>query len=87
MNYVPSLNEFEAMLDKQDSLSDFFLDLDADKDGKVSLADVQVFLEDIGKNVSLEELKKDLQSMEIDVNDNIDKDTFVEIMFPRFQVK
>lgn len=79
------MNDFEAMLDKQDTLSDFFLDLDGDNDGKVSLRDVQNFLEDIGKVVSLDELKKDAQSN--DVNDTIDKDTFIEIMFPRFQMK
>ena len=87
VNYIPSLNEFEAMLDKQDTLSDFFNDLDVDKDGKVSLSEVQSFFEDIGKSVSLEELKKDLQSKEIDPNDKIDKDAFIEIMFPRFQMK
>ena len=87
INYIPSLNEFDAMLDKQETLSDFFSDLDADKDGRVSLSEVQTFLEDIGKKVSLEELKTDLQSMEIDANDSIDKDAFIEIMFPRFQMK
>ena len=87
VNYIPSLNEFEAMLDKQETLSEFFTDLDADKDGKVSLSEVQTFLEDIGKEVSLEELKMDLESMEIDGNDSIDKDAFIEIMFPRFQMK
>ena len=79
------MNEFEAMLDKQDTLSDFFVDLDADKDGKVSISEIQTFLEDIGKKVTIEELMKDLKSMEID--ENIDKDAFVEIMFPRFQMK
>lgn len=87
VNYIPSLNDFEAMLDKQETLSDFFVDLDTNRDGKVSLSEVQSFLEDIGKETSLEELEKDAQSIELDVNGNIDKDTFIEIMFPRFQMK
>lgn len=79
------MNEFEAMLDKQDTLSDFFVELDADKDGKVSISEIQAFLEDIGKKVTIEELMRDLKSMEID--ENVDKDAFIEIMFPRFQMK
>lgn len=75
------------MLDKQEALTEFFMDLDGDKDGKISLEDVQNFLEDIGKKVSLEEIKKGLKSIDVDVNGNIDKDTFIEIMFPRFQMQ
>ncbi len=87
LNYIPNLNDFEQMLDKQETLSDFFMDLDEDGDGHVSLDQVQGFLSDIGKNISLEELKKDLKAMEADVNDKIDKDAFIEIMFPRFQMR
>ena len=87
LNYIPNFNDFDAMLDKQEALTEFFMDLDGDKDGKISLEDVQNFLEDIGKKVSLEEIKKDLKSIDVDMNGNIDKDTFIEIMFPRFQMQ
>ena len=87
LNYIPNLNDFESMLDKQETLSDFFVDLDQDKDGKVSLKDVQNFLEDIGKKISIEEIKKDLNSVDIDLCDSIDKDAFIEFMFPRFQMR
>eukprot|EP00795_Rhopilema_esculentum_P013840 gene13840-4778_t len=87
LNYIPNLNDFESMLDKQEALSDFFVDLDQDKDGKVSLKDVQNFLEDIGKKISIEEIKKDLNSVDIDLCDSLDKDTFIEFMFPRFQMR
>ena len=87
LNYIPNLNDFESMLDKQDTLSEFFVDLDTDKDGKVTLSDVRSFLEDIGNSVSMEELKKDLKSVEVDTNESIDKDGFLEIMFPRFQMR
>ncbi len=87
LDYIPNLNDFEAMLDKQDTLLEFFADLDTDHDGKVTLSQVQSFLEDIGKNISIEELKKDLKSIETDANGNIDKDGFIEIMFPRFQMR
>ena len=87
LNYIPNFNDFDAMLDKQEALTEFFMDLDGDKDGKISLEDVQNFLEDIGKKVSLEEIRKNLKSIDVDVNGNIDKDTFIEIMFPRFQMQ
>eukprot|EP00794_Sanderia_malayensis_P017415 gene17415-19158_t len=86
-DYIPNLNDFEAMLDKQDTLVEFFHDLDINRDGKVSLDQVQSFLEDIGKHVTIEELEKDLNLTDTDATGDVDKDTFIELMFPRFQMR
>ena len=87
IDYIPNLDDFDAMLDKQETLSDFFMDLDTDKDGKITLQEVITFLEDIGKTVTPEELQKEIRTMQIDENGNIDRDGFIELMFPKFQMQ
>lgn len=85
-DYIPNLIDFEAMLDKEDTLFEFFEDLDTDRDNKLTAKEVQTFLEDIGKDVSIDDIIKEMQKIGIDDSGKIDRDGFVEMMFPRFQV-
>lgn len=74
------------MLDKEDTLSEFFEDLDTDHDNKLSAEEVQTFLEDIGKDVSIDEIVEEMKTIGIDDSGKIDRDGFIEMMFPKFQV-
>jgi len=86
-DYIPNLNDFDAMLEKEDTLSDFFDDLDTDKDEKLSAEEVKTFLQDIGEEVEIQTLINDMKSIGIDGNGKLDKDGFIEMMFPKFQIQ
>ena len=85
-DFIPNLNDFEAMLDKEDTLLDFFDDLDTDEDDKLSANEVKTFLEDIGKDVCIEKIIEEMNSIGIDDSGKIDRDGFIELMFPKFQI-
>lgn len=87
LDFYPSLNDFDAMLDKQDTLSEFFDDLDLDKDDKLSAEQVKSFLEDIGKEVPVEEVSKEMGNIGTDSEGRIDRDGFIELMFPKFHMQ
>lgn len=86
-DYIPNLVDFEAMLDKEDALAEFFDDLDTDHDEKLSANEVQNFLEDIGKEVSIDDVIKEMKNIGIDDSGKIDRDGFIEMMFPKFQIR
>lgn len=78
--------DFEAMLDKEDALAEFFEDLDTDHDEKLSAKEVQTFLEDIGKDVTIDDIIDEMKNIGIDDSGRIDRDGFIEMMFPKFQI-
>lgn len=78
--------DFEAMLDKEDALAEFFEDLDTDHDEKLSAEEVQTFLEDIGKDVTIDNIIDEMKNIGIDDSGKIDRDGFIEMMFPKFQI-
>lgn len=75
------------MLAKEDTLSELFDDLDSDKDEKVSADQVKSFLEDIGQEVKMAEIVDEMKKIGIDENCRIDRDGFVEMMFPKFHMQ
>eukprot|EP00111_Clytia_hemisphaerica_P018590 TCONS_00054975-protein len=85
-DYVPNMIDFEAMLDKEDALTEFFDDLDTDHDEKLSAKEVQTFLEDIGKEVKIDDVIEEMKKIGIDDGGKIDRDGFMEMMFPKFQI-
>jgi hypothetical protein len=85
-DYVPNMIDFEAMLDKEDALAEFFEDLDTDHDEKLSAEEVQTFLEDIGKDVTIDNIIDEMKNIGIDDSGKIDRDGFIEMMFPKFQI-
>ena len=86
-DFIPNLNDFESMLAKEDTLSELFDDLDSDKDEKVSADQVKSFLEDIGQDVKMDEIVDEMKKMGIDEKCRIDRDGFVEMMFPKFHMQ
>lgn len=75
------------MVEKGDALSDFFDDLDTDHDSKLSTEEVQTFLSDIGKDITTDELADEMKKIGIGDSGKIDKDGFIEFMFPRFNIQ
>ena len=75
------------MLAKEDTLSELFDDLDSDKDEKVSADQVKSFLEDIGQEVKMAEIVDEMKKIGIDEKCQIDRDGFVEMMFPKFHMQ
>lgn len=86
-DYIPNLIDFEAMLDKEETLAEFFEDLDTDNNNKLSADEVKTFLEDIGKDVDIEEIVKEMKSLGVGDDCKIDKDGFIEMMFPKFNIQ
>lgn len=88
IDYVPNFDDFEAMLEKGEALSEFFDDLDTDNDNKLSTEEVQTFLSDIGKDISTDLLLEEMKKMGLGSDSGkIDKDGFIELMFPRFNMQ
>jgi len=87
IDYVPSFDDFEAMLEKGEALSEFFDDLDTDSDSKLSTQEVQTFLSDIGKDIATDQLLEEMKKIGIGDSGKIDKDGFIELMFPRFNIQ
>lgn len=86
LDYLPNMIDFEAMLEKEDALAEFFEDLDTDHDEKLSANEVQTFLEDIGKDVEIDNVIEEMKNIGIDDTGKIDRDGFIEMMFPKFQI-
>ncbi|XP_065655539.1 uncharacterized protein LOC100199092 isoform X4 [Hydra vulgaris] len=85
MDFYPNLNDFEAMLDKADVLSEIFDELTNNKDNTISSVEIKSFLDDIGTNLSIEELVSEMENIGTDKSGQIDKDGFIELMFPKFK--
>ena len=67
-------------------MAEMFSDLDTDKDGLVNAEEILNFFLDIGKDLTLEQVKKDVASVDGDNDGKIDKDEWIELMFPKFNV-
>ena len=84
---MPNLAEFEAMRTKEQTLSELFSELDLDKDGLIGAEELKDFCEDIGQDISLERAAKDIALVDTNKDGKIDKDEWIELMFPKFNVQ
>ena len=87
VDYIPTFDDFEAMMEKSDALADFFDDLDTDGDNLLGVEDVRTFLSDIGKDESADDIIKEMSKLEIEDTGKIDRDGFIELMFPQFNIQ
>ena len=85
--FVPNLADFEAMKTKEQTLSELFTELDLDKDGLIGPAELKDFCEDIGQDITLERAAKDISLVDGDKDGKIDKDEWIELMFPKFNIQ
>lgn len=85
--FVPNLAEFEAMRTKEQTLSELFSELDLDKDGLIGAAELRDFCEDIGQDITLERAAKDIALVDGDKDGKIDRDEWIELMFPKFNIQ
>jgi len=85
--FIPNLAEFEAMRTKEQTLSELFTELDLDKDGLIGAAELRDFCEDIGRDITLERAAKDIALVDGDKDGKIDKDEWIELMFPKFNIQ
>lgn len=85
--FVPNLAEFEAMRTKEQTLSELFSELDLDKDGLIGAEELRDFCEDIGQDITLEGAAKDIALVDGNKDGKIDKDEWIELMFPKFNVQ
>lgn len=85
--FVPNLAEFEAMRTKEQTLSELFSELDLDKDGLIGAEELRDFCEDIGQDITLERAAKDIALVDGDKDGKIDKDEWIELMFPKFNIQ
>ena len=85
--FVPNLAEFEAMRTKEQTLSELFSELDLDKDGLIGAVELRDFCEDIGQDITLERAAKDIALVDGDKDGKIDKDEWIELMFPKFNIQ
>lgn len=85
--FVPNLAEFEAMRTKEQTLSELFGELDLDKDGLIGAEELRDFCEDIGQDITLEGAAKDIALVDGDKDGKIDRDEWIELMFPKFNIQ
>ena len=85
--FIPNLAEFEAMRTKEQTLSELFTELDLDKDGLIGAAELRDFCEDIGQDITLERAAKDIALVDGNKDGKIDKDEWIELMFPKFNIQ
>ncbi|XP_032233796.1 uncharacterized protein LOC5509081 isoform X2 [Nematostella vectensis] len=85
--FVPNLAEFEAMLTKEQTLAELFTELDTNKDGLICAKELKEFCDDIGQDISLDQAKQDIALVDTNNDGKIDKDEWVELMFPKFNIQ
>ena len=87
LTFIPNLADFEAMMTKEQTLSELFTELDTDKDGLIGVTELQTFCEDIGQDLTREKAQKDIYLVDRDNDGKINKDEWIELMFPRFNIE
>lgn len=75
------------MMTKEQTLSELFMELDTDKDGLIGAAELQSFCEDIGQELTREKAQKDIYLVDSDQDGKINKDEWIELMFPKFNIE
>ncbi|KAK3727902.1 hypothetical protein QZH41_003711 [Actinostola sp. cb2023] len=85
--FVPNLAEFEAMMTKEQTLSELFSELDTDRDGLISSKELKEFCEDIGQAITDESASKDIAMVDKDKDGKINMDEWIELMFPKFNIE
>lgn len=85
--FVPNLAEFEALRAKEQTLSELFGELDLDKDGLIGAEELRDFCEDIGQEITKEGAVRDIALVDANKDGKIDKDEWIELMFPKFNIQ
>lgn len=75
------------MRTKEQTLSELFTELDLDKDGLIGAEELKDFCEDIERDVTLERAAEDIALVDGDKDGKIDKDEWIELMFPKFNIQ
>lgn len=84
---MPNLAEFEAMMTKEQTLAELFSELDTDSDGLISSKELKEFCEDIGQDITDERASKDIETVDSDKDGKINRDEWIELMFPKFNIQ
>lgn len=71
---------------KEQIFLEFFFEFDLDKDGLIGVEELKDFCEDIGQDISLERVVKDIVLVDSNKDGKIDKDEWIELMFLKFNV-
>lgn len=85
--FVPNLAEFEALRAKEQTLSELFGELDLDNDGLIGAEELRDFCEDIGQEITKEGAVRDIALVDANKDGKIDKDEWIELMFPKFNIQ
>lgn len=72
---------------KEQTLSELFSELDTDKDGLISAKELKDFCEDIGQDTTDENANKDIALVDSDKDGKINRDEWIELMFPKFNIQ
>lgn len=75
------------MRTKEQTLSELFTELDLDEDGLIGAAELRDFCEDIGQDITIETAAKDIALVDGNKDGKIDKDEWIELMFPKFNIQ
>jgi len=75
------------MMTKEQTLSELFTELDTDDDGLISAQEMKEFCEDIGQDITDERARKDIESVDNDKDGKINRDEWIELMFPKFNIQ
>lgn len=84
--FIFNLVEFEVMRMKEQILFELFIEFDLDKDGLIGVVELRDFCEDIGQDIILERVVKDIVLVDGNKDGKIDKDEWIEFMFLKFNI-